>query len=71
MKQTITITGELLAPLTVGVSARIRNQNEMRITTAVEGILEQTDTRIRFETRNTVYTLHLPKEAAQHIDTLS
>lgn len=58
-KKTLEITGHLLYPIKVGEYAWIQEQDGVRRTTPVVRMENLTPSEVRFETRNTLYHLHL------------
>jgi hypothetical protein len=64
IKPQVEITGTLAFPLTVGISAYIAEADGCIRTSTVLNIRTQTRATAVFETRNTVYTLHLMDERA-------
>ena len=64
-KNSMEITGKLLLPLTVGESAFIMEAGGTRRTSMVLNVEDISQTEVQFETRNTIYYLHLiPQEVA-------
>ena len=66
-KKNTTLSGMLLQPLAVGVCALIFHNGQFIRTSTVQAIHETAASHIRFETRNTNYTLLLtpyPQAAA-------
>jgi hypothetical protein len=58
-KKKLEITGYLLYPIKIGEYAWIQEQNGVRRTTPVVRMERFTSSEVRFETRNTLYHLHL------------
>lgn len=57
-KKEITITGSAVSPITVGEAALIaESDGSTRRTTVVLSVEEISDTEVKFETQNTLYTL--------------
>lgn len=59
IKPQVEITGTLAVPLTVGIPAYITESDGCIRTSTVLNIRTQTRATAVFETRNTIYTLHL------------
>lgn len=63
-KKEITITGSAVSPITVGEVALIaESDGSTRRTTVVLSVEEISDTEVKFETQNTIYTLHKQKSS--------
>ena len=61
-KKEITITGTAVNPITVGEVALIaESDGSTRRTSVVMNVEEISDSEVRFETRNSLYTLHKQK----------
>lgn len=61
MKKEITINGSEIRPITVGEVAHIaENDGSTRRTSVVVRVMTISDTEVRFETKNSIYTLHKP-----------
>ena len=61
-KKEITITGSAVNPITVGEVALIaESDGSTRKTSVVVNVEEISDTEVRFETRNSIYTLRKNK----------
>ena len=61
-KKEITITGSAVNPIKVGEAALIaESDGSTRRTSVVMSVEEISDTEVRFETRNTFYTLRKQK----------
>lgn len=58
-KKSLEITGSLIFPIEVGMSAFIQEGANTRKTTTVLSMENISPTEIRFETKNTNYLLHL------------
>lgn len=57
-KKEITITGTAINPITIGEMALIAESNgSTRRTSVVVSVEEISDTEVRFETQNSIYTL--------------
>lgn len=67
-KRRITVTATLAATLMPGMPAVYLYQGNLIRTTAVEAILEAAPSHVRFETKNSIYTLsfyHNPETEAK------
>lgn len=63
-KKEITITGSAVSPITVGEVALIaESDGSTRRTTMVLSVEEISDTEVKFETQNTLYTLRKQKSS--------
>ena len=61
-KKEITITGSAVNPITVGEVALIaESDGSTRRTSVVVNVEEISDTEVRFETQNSIYTLRKQK----------
>ena len=61
-KKEITITGSAINPITVGEVALIaESDGSTRRTSVVVNVEEISDTEVRFETQNSIYTLRKQK----------
>ena len=61
-KKEITITGSVVNPITVGEVALIaESDGSTRRTSVVVNVEEISDTEVRFETQNSIYTLRKQK----------
>ena len=63
-KKSLEINGQLLLPIEIGASAFINEQDGMRKTSTVLRMEQISPGEICFETRNTLYRLHLVKQEA-------
>ena len=71
-KKTIQICGTVLEPLAVGRPAYICEANgNYRRTTEVQSLESVSADEIRFETRNTLYRLHLLSSAGSRTEAIS
>ena len=62
IKKEITITGAAVNPITVGEVALIAESDGSTIrTSVVVNVEEFSDTEVKFETQNSIYTLHKTK----------
>lgn len=58
-KKAAVITGRLIYPLNVGMPAYVAVSDGVLKTSTVLEIEEESPTTVYFETRNTLYTLHI------------
>ena len=56
-KKTRTLNGTLMLPLAVGAKAAILHQGLITLTSKVVAIHSQSESEVRFETKNTYYRL--------------
>lgn len=62
LKKTAVVTGRLIYPINIGMPAYIAVSDGVMRTSTVLDVQEETPSLIYFETRNTLYTLHINEE---------